>query len=254
MHKSTVVSVVIPAYNEENYIGRLLEDLSEQSYKEFEVVVADAKSTDNTVKVINSFADKLNIKVVEQPPKNPGAGRNIGVSHAKGEWLLFLDADDTTDDPNFIKTLLEKTLEHGWKTSSAKMTVDKTNSLTERIGTSVYYSYLKLISHTKHPIAPGACIFTHRDTFHKYNGFNEKITFGEDNDYVTRTAKERFGFVGDTYFYVDMRRFREKGKHSFMLMSIRNEVHRLTHGFKLDKSPFDYEFGKHHKSQENKAD
>ncbi|HET9721874.1 MAG TPA: glycosyltransferase [Candidatus Saccharimonadales bacterium] len=247
MTKPVEVSVVIPAYNEEGYIGRLLADLAAQSFKNIEVIVADALSTDNTVDVIHSFTDKLDIKIVEAPPKNPGAGRNAGVKVARGDWLLFLDADDHTDDLDFIKTMLTKTEAKGWKTSSARFEVEK-GPFSQRVGFKFYYAYLKFLSHTKHPIAPGACIFTSRDMFNRHGGFNEKITFGEDNDYVTRSAGSGFGFIGETYYYIDMRRYEEE-KSSFILKSVHNELHRLTHGFKLDTSPHEYEFGKHHQKQ-----
>src|SRR6266550_82333 len=175
MKKPVQVSVVIPAYNEEGYIGRLLEGLTAQSFHDFEVIVSDAKSPDKTVEEINSFNARLQIKIAEAPPKNPGAGRNAGVKLSEGEWLLFLDADDEIEDRNFISTLLEQSDKNGWKTASARMEVK--GSRADRWGTKFYYLYLKLISHTKHPIGPGACIFTRREVFLKNNGFNEKITF-----------------------------------------------------------------------------
>src|SRR5437868_1959800 len=91
--KSPAVSVVIPAYNEATYIDRLLEALSKQSFKDFEVIVSDAQSIDGTEEIINNFKDRLNSKFIESPPKGPAHGRNIGAKLAKGEWLLFLDAD-----------------------------------------------------------------------------------------------------------------------------------------------------------------
>src|SRR5947209_6196665 len=99
MKNSPVVSVVIPAYNEATYIDRLLEALSKQNFKDFEVIVSDAQSKDGTEGVVKSFKDKFVIKFIESPPKGPGAGRNEGAKLARGEWLLFLDADDDIDDP-----------------------------------------------------------------------------------------------------------------------------------------------------------
>lgn len=241
------VSVIIPAYNEEDYIGRLLKDLVAQRFKDLEVIVADAKSTDKTIDVINSYASQLDVKIVEAPPKNPGAGRNNGAKVARGDWLLFLDADVDTDDTDFIRTLLGKTEAKGWKTSSAKMTT-KGAKLFGRIGTWLYYSYLQLVSRTKNPIGPGACILTRSDFFHQLGGFNEKITYGEDNDYITRASKEGFGYINDTYYFVDLRRFDEEGVIRLSIKNIRNEIHRLTHHSQLDESPFEYEFGKHHKN------
>jgi len=245
MAKSPAVSVVIPAYNEATYIDRLLEALARQNFKDFEVIVSDAKSKDGTKEVVNSFKDKLDITFTEAPPKGPGHGRNVGAKLARGEWLLFLDADGDIDDPDFILTLLRETQKHSWSTSSAKMRV-KANFIVG-LGTAILYRYQKLLAHSKHPIAQGYCIFTKRVVFEDNEGFNEKIHFGEDNDYVSRVAGHGFGFVDSTHYYIDLRRNRQEGIIRFSLKNIWHEVYRLTHLNNLENQPFEYEFGKHKK-------
>src|ERR1044072_4316067 len=98
MKNAPEVSVVIPAYNEATYIDRLLAALTDQNFKDFEVIVSDAQSKDGTKEVDDSFKTKLSIRFVEAPPKGPAFGRNQGAKPARGEWLLFLDADDDLDD------------------------------------------------------------------------------------------------------------------------------------------------------------
>jgi len=239
MSKSPQVSVVIPAYNEATYIDRLLEALNKQSFKDFEVIVSDAESKDGTKEVVNLFNDKLVIKFIEAPPKGPAHGRNIGAKKAKGEWLLFLDADDDIDDPDFMDILLKKTELNRWKTSSAKM------KFKDKKGLWVLYNYQKLLSHTKRPVASGYCILTNRELFGRLGGFNEKIKFGEDYEYVSRAAKEGFGFVDETYFYMDPRRNENEG-WKLIYKGTLNEIHRLFFGYeKLKKNSIKYEFGKH---------
>lgn len=251
MNKPPVaVSVVIPAYNEATYVGRLLTALCKQTFTNFEVIVSDAQSGDGTNKVVKSFEDKLTIKYTESPPMGPAAGRNVGARLAKGEWLLFLDADDDIDDPQFISTVLSITKAKGWQSSSTIMRVRDANIL-ERLGTYLNYHYVKLLSHTKHPVSPGWCIFTKRTLFEHNNGFNEKIQFGEDYDYIIRVGKHGFGFIEDTYYFLDLRRPREEGI-SFALKGIWNEVYRHTHGHNLEKNPIKYEFGKHKIRDSNK--
>jgi len=245
------VSVVIPAYNEATYINRLLEAIAKQNFKSFEVIVSDAQSKDGTAEVVAEFKKDLDIKLVEAPPKDPAYGRNMGAKHAKGEWLLFLDADDEIDDPNFIEILLAKTLEKEWNTSSAKMSVKKSESIKNRLGSGVFYRYQKLLAHTKHPVAQGYCILTRRSVFEENNGFNEKIRLGEDNDYVSRVGKYGFGFVDETYYFVDLRRNHSEGlKYAYKAMA--NEVYRHTHGYNLEKNRYAYDFGKHPKRKKSK--
>lgn len=243
MKKTPTVSVVIPAFNDATYIDRLLQALSEQNYENFEVIVSDAQSNDGTDKVVDNFKDKLSIRLIENPPKGPAAGRNEGAKIAKGEWLLFLDADDDIDDPNFITVLLNEAKTHGWKTASTIMKVRKA-SLFERFGTWANYKYVKLLAHTKHPVAAGWCILTRRDVFERNKGFNEKIQFGEDYDYVSRSSRRAFGFTEKTYYYMDLRRARQEGI-KFAIKGFANEVYRHTHHYNLEKNPIKYEFGKH---------
>jgi glycosyltransferase involved in cell wall biosynthesis len=244
MTKSPEVSVVIPAYNEGSYVGRLLKALSKQSFKDFEVIVSDAESRDGTKEVTESFKEKMNIKFIEAPPKGPAFGRNQGAKHALGEWLLFLDADDDIDDPSFIGTLLAETKKRGWSVSSAKMRVKDTESAKNRRGIAIFYRYQKLLSHTNHPVAQGYCIMSSRKVFEDHRGFNEKIHYGEDNDFVSRAGKKRFGFVDNTYYYIDLRRNQEEG-FWFSIKNVLHEAYRLTHLNNLEKQPFKYEFGKH---------
>lgn len=237
------VSAIIPAYNEASYIDRLLDALSRQNFKDFEVIVSDAQSNDGTKEVVNDFKDRLNIKFIESSPKGPGHGRNVGAKLARGEWLLFLDADDDIEDPNFIGTLLTETIKHQWRTSSAKMKMRKF------MGLSILYAYQKILARTKKPVASGWCIFTRRSVFEAAGGFNEKIQFGEDYEYVSRVGKHGFGFVDHTFYYVDPRRNQQEGWRLLWKGAL-NEVYRLRHGYKkLEDQPISYEFGKHPKRQ-----
>jgi len=239
------VSVVIPAYNEATYIDRLLEALAKQDFDSFEVIVSDADSKDGTEKVVNSFKDKLDIKMVVSSPRGPGAGRNVGAKAARGEWLLFLDADVTIRNQDFISSLLRNTEKQGWSTSSGQLKVAG-GSLLAKIGHS--QGYLNLIAHTKHPIMQGYCMFTKRQTFEALKGFNEALRYGEDNDYATRAAKFGLGFVKGVYYYVDPRRYEQEG-WGLLFKNTKHELYRLTHGFSFENNKSDYEFGKHKKRQ-----
>jgi GT2 family glycosyltransferase len=117
-------------------------------------------------------------------------------------------------------------------------------SVFERFGTWANYKYTKLLQNTKHPVAAGWCILTRRDVFEKHKGFNEKIQFGEDYDYVSRSSRGAFGFTENTYYYMDLRRARAEGIR-FAIKGVANEIYRHTHGYNLEKNPIKYEFGKH---------
>lgn len=89
-----MVSIVIPAFNEERYIADCLESLVRQkTTKKFEVIVVDNSSTDNTVKVLQKYKDKLDLKIVSEKKKGRGAARGTGFRTARGELIFSTDAD-----------------------------------------------------------------------------------------------------------------------------------------------------------------
>jgi glycosyltransferase involved in cell wall biosynthesis len=241
MKNTPEVSVVIPAYNEATYIDRLLEALTRQNFDNFEVIVSDAQSKDGTKEVVESFKAKLNIKFVEAPPKGPAFGRNQGAKAARGDWLLFLDADIDLDETDFIEKLVRGAEKKGWNTSSGQLRVSG-KSLLAKLGHS--QGYMNFAAHTKHPIAQGYCILTRRKIFEDNHGFDEKIRYGEDNDYVTRTAKHGFGFVMNARYIVDPRRYEQEGWR-LLFKNMAHEVYRLTHGFSFEENKSTYEFGEH---------
>jgi len=94
------ISVIIPTYNEEDVILDCLKSLMKQSYKDFEVIVVDDGSTDKTVEKLTG------VIVLHQKHLGAGAGRNLGAKNAKGDILVFVDAD-MTFDKNFLKMLVK---------------------------------------------------------------------------------------------------------------------------------------------------
>ena len=97
------LSVIIPVYNEEDVIIDCLKSLSHQIYKDFEIIVVDDGSTDNLK------LKSQNLKILTQNHKGPGAARNLGAKHAKGDILVFVDADMTFDS-KFLQELIEPIL------------------------------------------------------------------------------------------------------------------------------------------------
>ena len=96
------ISVIVPTFNEEKYIRPTLESLAGQSYRDFELIIKDGLSTDNTVEISQEFADT----VISARDVSIGDARNQGVRYAKGEVLVFLDAD-TSLDKNALEYVAE---------------------------------------------------------------------------------------------------------------------------------------------------
>ncbi len=96
-------SVIISAYNLEDYIVRAIKSVLNQDFRDFELIVINDASTDNTLKKIKQFK---NIKIINNK-KNKGLGavRNIGISKSKGEYIIHLDGDDTMFDNKVLSKI-----------------------------------------------------------------------------------------------------------------------------------------------------
>lgn len=100
------VSVIIPTYNEEKVILDCLESLGKQSLTDFEIIIVDDGSTDTTPQIVERLTKiEKSINLLKQNHKGAGAARNLGVKQAKGEILVFVDADMTFDE-NFLAKLI----------------------------------------------------------------------------------------------------------------------------------------------------
>lgn len=85
-------SIIVPAYNSEKYIEKTLLSLYNQSYRDYEIIVVDDGSTDNTDKIINKFRSSLTY--IKQSNQGPAAARNAGVEIANGRYIVSFDSDD----------------------------------------------------------------------------------------------------------------------------------------------------------------
>lgn len=91
-----LVSIIIPVYNSEKYIKQTLQSVLEQTYKEYEVLIINDGSMDNSIKIINHFISEDDRFILVNLECNKGVSyaRNVGISLAKGEYIAFLDSDD----------------------------------------------------------------------------------------------------------------------------------------------------------------
>lgn len=89
-----LISVIIPAYNASKTIYKTLDSLLEQTRSDFEVLIIDDGSVDNTYDVCTAYTKEKNFKVIKHKNKGVSAARNLGINNANGDYLLFMDADD----------------------------------------------------------------------------------------------------------------------------------------------------------------
>jgi len=100
------ISIVIPTYNELNVLLECLKSLESQDISNFEVIIVDDGSIDDTIKLASDFRSKnYTLEVIKQDHKGPGSARNLGSKKAKGEILVFVDADMTFEN-DFLRKLV----------------------------------------------------------------------------------------------------------------------------------------------------
>lgn len=113
MNPAALVSIIIPFYNEEQYLARAVTTAIEQTYQDLEIVLVNDGSTDNSLSIASEFEKKYqNIKLVSTPT-NIGLGhaRNMGMETMKGAYLMFLDSDDMLRE-NAVELLVQNIIQH----------------------------------------------------------------------------------------------------------------------------------------------
>ena len=106
-------SIIIPTYNRADFLPKAIESVLAQTYTEWELIIVDDGSTDNTCEVISQYKDER-ITYIYQENAERSAARNNGIAHAKGEYVCFLDSDDYYLD-NFLNDLNQVIIENNNK-------------------------------------------------------------------------------------------------------------------------------------------
>ena len=100
-----LVSVIIPAYNAQEYVAECVTSVIKQTAKDIEVIVVDDGSTDDTREIVASIAERdARVTLLTQSNQYAGVARNNGMDHATGKYLYFLDADDFIE-PDTLETM-----------------------------------------------------------------------------------------------------------------------------------------------------
>lgn len=121
------ISVIIPAYNAQEYLRECLDSVLAQSFSDFEAIVVNDGSTDDTLKIAEEYALKdPRIKILNEVNSGVSAARNIGIKSAKGTWLTFLDSDDTIT-PDSLSILYEVSAKTQCKIVKASFSQERIN-------------------------------------------------------------------------------------------------------------------------------
>ncbi|KII79476.1 glycosyltransferase family 2 protein [Vibrio renipiscarius] len=240
------ISIVVITLNEEKRISRLLEDLSQQTHQQFEVIVVDSNSDDNTVEVAQAYQNALpDLTVHKMDRRGVSLGRNTGANLAKHERLLFLDADVRLT-PAFLTLAIEQLERKQLEVAGVYMGA-KDLPLVHKLGYGLFNLGLFITQFT-FPTAVGACIFSSKNVHQRIGGFDEQITLCEDCDYVKRAGKTwRFRFLNLTFGF-DPRRLDQDGTFKMGATYLKANVRRFFFG-EMRNNEMEYKFD-HYRDQQ----
>lgn len=234
-----MVSIVIPTLNEEGVLDNLLGDIDRQTFTDWEVVVADAGSVDATC----AIARRHGARVVKGGL--PAAGRNAGAAAARGDVLLFLDADVRLTHPDFLRLAVT---EYGARTLD--IATARIHPMSSRRRDRILHSMYNGYAEAMRPVfahAPGFFIIIRKQLFDMVGGFDESIRLSEDHDLTNRASKRgRFGILRSVRIHVSTRRFQRDGYVPVMIKYALCGAYILMGG-KVRSDVFRYRFGHYKK-------
>lgn len=227
------MSIIIPAKNEVENLPQLLRSLRMQTVQPLEIILADAYSTDGT----RDVAAREGVVVVDGGL--PGVGRNRGAAVAKGDVLLFLDADVVLRDADFLARAYAQFTQRGLTVATCDIAPIDGNRFDDVLHI-IFNVYVRATSfffvHT-----PGACLFVRADVFHRVRGFDESMSFCEDMDFGRRAARHgKFAILRGLTFYTGMRRMRHDGYRKLIAQYLKAEWYLITHR-SIAEGNFDYD-------------
>jgi glycosyltransferase involved in cell wall biosynthesis len=195
------ISVIIPAHNEEAYLGTTLEALECQTHPAYEVIVVANGCTDHTAEIARGRCDQL----ITLSQRGLGGARNSGARRARGELLVFLDAD-TLLERNALE-IIERTF--NWRAAAGTL---KGRPDSDRLPYRLIYFVKNFIHGALIHHGSSGVILCWKKQFASLGGFDEALEVRENSDLIHRL--ERFG----TYQYIDrtaattsMRRYEQRG-------------------------------------------
>jgi len=206
--KPELVSILMPVFNGERYIAPAIESVLRQTYPDWELIVVNDGSTDQTASIVSRYADQR-IKLIHQANRGEAAARNTALDHARGEFIASLDADDLYQ-PNHlegtIKALqnqrnLDAVYTDGYNVDRGDVFL--TPLSTYRRGPFVGSIFAE-VARASDVFGPPGCVVLRSDlVFDHHLRFDTDIVIGADWDFLIRySALAQFGYVDQaTYLY-----------------------------------------------------
>ena len=196
MINSTLVTVVVPLYNSQNYITETLESVLHQSYTNLEIVVIDDGSTDDSaLKVLELAKKNQSIKYFRQRNSGVSVARNNGLNLSKGDYIIFLDSDDILES-KFIENKLSLKSLADFIGSKVISFTDNTSNIQNDYTSPVSDLQQEILFYNpKKVTCPSAYLFSKNFLINNKISFNEKLSSTADREFLLQIT--HFGGKGE---------------------------------------------------------
>lgn len=183
-----LVSIIVPVYNAEKYLNRCIDSILSQTMTDFELLLIDDGSKDNSGRICDEYATKdARVRVFHKPNGGVSSARNLGLDNAKGKWITFVDADDRCSC-NYLEHLLSKVDDDTDLIISYAVICDSTGEKAEvypeyRVN-ATNFERLFVDSDMHWHTSPWAKLYRASIIYENSLRFNEMMHIGEDADFL----------------------------------------------------------------------
>lgn len=224
-------SIIIPCLNEEYYLPKLLKNLNNQTFTNFETIVVDGNSEDKTSQVTTTFPAKYPLHLYSTTTRNVSFQRNLGAKKAKGEILIFFDAD-TQIPKNYLKQIAKTFKEKHPHFLTTYMTTDsnKKSAKTFALLTNLIFQTSKIINT---PSVYGSMQAVKKSAFFDVNGYDTKTSYGEDSQLFIKLLKFNYKYIllKNPRYIFSIRRFNSQGTLSTIIKQLKINLNIIKNGY-----------------------
>jgi glycosyltransferase involved in cell wall biosynthesis len=187
---NSLVSIIIPAYNAERYIAETIESVINQTYKNWELIIVDDGSIDNTALIIQTYLINPRVQYKYQHNSGVSITRNNGIKFSKGDYIAFLDADDvwTADYLEYKIYILNQHLDVGVVTSNGQLIDRNSNKLKLRFKGLDENAIKDIIEFKKGYDTSPSNIVCKKEVVGKIKGFNTELSNAADKLFILKAA------------------------------------------------------------------